>query len=510
MRNFFISTAILCFLAFLPPGLLFPKPLHAKPLHIASKKFVESYILAEIMSQLLEAHGYAVKRKYNLGGTLICYQALRTRQIDLYPEYTGTIQEVILKSKKQLSLKQINNALKTHGLRTLAPLGFNNSYALALAPTRRGRRSKLHSLKDISDLAKLPGYSLRIALSYEFLKRQDGWQSLRSFYAIKQKARGIEHALAYDAIAKGQIDITDVYSTDAEIKGYGLKLLKDDRNFFPTYLALPFSHDALEAQVRKILMQLGGRISNAEMQSLNAKVVLEKQSYRQAAALWLQRQGLVKQNAKQSTEQSSALLTDLLSRTVRHIELTFIALFFASLTALALGLSFYRRRWAARSILYITGLLQTVPSIALLALMIPLLGIGLVPAVTALFLYALLPILRACITALQGVDPLLLELARAMGLSRRQSFYYVELPLSLPVIFSGLRTAAVISVGTATLAAFIGAGGLGDPIVTGLALNDPKLILEGAVPAAVLAIFMDLAFDALERFIVPAHLRAQN
>lgn len=490
-RNLFIWIGILCF----------PAVLNAKPLHIASKKFVESYILAEIMSQLLESYGYAVKRKYNLGGTLICYQALRTRQIDVYPEYTGTIQKVILKSKKQLSLKQINHALETHGLKTLAPLGFNNSYALALSPL-----SKLASLEKISDLAKVQTHSLNIALSYEFLRREDGWQSLRAFYAVKQKARGIEHALAYDALAKGQIDITDVYSTDAEIKHYGLKLLKDDQNFFPQYLALPLIHNGLNTEIRKILRQLGDRLSNVEMQALNAKVLIEEQHYAQIAAAWLQKQGLV----KQSTGQASTLVKDLISRTARHIQLSFIALFFAALIGFGLGIIFYRRLWAARVLLYITGLLQTIPSIALLALMIPLLGIGLLPAVTALFLYALLPIVRSSITALQGVDPLLLELARAMGFSRWHSFYYVELPLSLPVIFSGLRTAAVISVGTATLAAFIGAGGLGDPIVTGLALNNPKLILEGAIPAAMLAIFMDIAFDAMEGFIVPAHLRTRG
>ena len=491
MKSFGIWIGILCF----------PALLYAKDLRVASKKFTESYILAEIMSQLLESHGYKVKRTYNLGGTLICYQALRTRRIDIYPEYTGTIQEVILKSKKDLSIEQINDALARHALQTLPPFGFNNSYALALSS-----KSKLPPFKKISDLAKAKAFSLNIALSYEFLRRRDGWQMLRRFYSIQQKAYGIEHALAYDAIAEGQIDVTDVYSTDAEIKGYGLRLLEDDRNFFPKYLALALSHNQLGRPLKKILAQLGGRLSNGEMQALNAKVIMEGQPYTQVAASWLQKEGLVKPGAKQS----STVLTDIISRTMRHIQLTFTALFLAAIMGLALGIGFYRRLWAARVLLYMTGLLQTVPSIALLALMIPLLGIGLIPAVAALFLYALLPILRSSITALQGVDPLLLELARSMGLSRWQSFYHVELPLSLPVIFSGLRMAAVISVGTATLAAFIGAGGLGDPIVTGLALNDPQLILEGAVPAAVLAMFIDISFDGIERFIVPAHLRARN
>jgi osmoprotectant transport system permease protein len=147
--------------------------------------------------------------------------------------------------------------------------------------------------------------------------------------------------------------------------------------------------------------------------------------------------------------------------------------------------------------------MQTIPSLALLALMIPLFGIGFVPAIIALFLYSLLPIVRNAITALSTTDPTLVRVSRALGLSPWEQLRYLRLPLATPAIFAGIRTSAVISIGTATLAAFIGAGGLGEPIVVGLSLNDTDMILRGAIPAAILAIAVELAFAAIERKVSP-------
>jgi osmoprotectant transport system permease protein len=167
---------------------------------------------------------------------------------------------------------------------------------------------------------------------------------------------------------------------------------------------------------------------------------------------------------------------------------------------------YWNPAWAS-PVVYFTGLLQTIPSIALLAIMIPIFGIGVLPAVVALFLYALLPILRNTLTGLQSVDPVLKNVAEGIGMSRIQKLRYVELPLATPSIMAGIRTAAVINVGTATLAAFIGAGGLGEFIVTGLALNNTSLILRGAIPAAVLALVIEFLFTWLERLIIPEHLK---
>jgi osmoprotectant transport system permease protein len=172
---------------------------------------------------------------------------------------------------------------------------------------------------------------------------------------------------------------------------------------------------------------------------------------------------------------------------------------------LALLLSRHDR--LARGLLYVTGLVQTIPALALLALLIPLVGLGELPAILALFLYSLLPIVRNTLSGLFSVDPLLRQVATGMGMTDWQRIWHIELPLAMPTLLAGIKTAAIISIGTATLAAFVGAGGLGEPIITGLNLNDNSLILEGAVPAALLAIMAELIFEVIERRLVPAHLR---
>jgi osmoprotectant transport system permease protein len=179
--------------------------------------------------------------------------------------------------------------------------------------------------------------------------------------------------------------------------------------------------------------------------------------------------------------------------------LTLVSLLAAVLVAVPLGLLLERGRRAAEGVVRGVGLLQTIPGIALLAFMIPVLGIGLAPALVALFLYSLYPIVRNTYTGVRDADPAAVGAARALGMTPRQVLRFVRLPLAAPVIMAGVRTAAVINVGTATLAAFIGAGGLGEPIVTGLALSDTRMILAGAIPAAALALAVDLALAGAER-----------
>ncbi|MEJ0032539.1 MAG: ABC transporter permease [Bacteroidota bacterium] len=192
---------------------------------------------------------------------------------------------------------------------------------------------------------------------------------------------------------------------------------------------------------------------------------------------------------------------------MQHLYLTFTALVLATLFALPLGIWISFKPRVSNFFLYVAGLLQTIPSIALLAIMIPLFGIGSPPAIVALFLYAILPILRNTVTGLRNVDPLLREVSESLGMSKTQALRFVDLPLASPSILAGIRIAAVINVGTATLAAFIGAGGLGEYIVTGLALNNTQMIMKGAIPAAVLALLIELVFELIERKLMPAHLR---
>lgn len=467
-----------------------------RALVIGSKNFTESYLLGEIVAQLLEGEGFRVTRRFGLGGTLICYEALISGEIDLYVEYTGTITEVILSSDVAPEHDALLAPLAERGLQPLPELGFDNTYALVLPAGRAGELG----VDRISQLSDLP--SLRVAFSHEFLRRQDGWPGLRDHYDLRQRPVGIEHGLAYQALVRGSIDVTDAYSTDGDLERYGLVTLKDDRDFFPRYAALPLAREDLPDATRQTVGRLAGRIDDERMRGLNAEVVVGKRSFAAVAADFLAAEGFAPSPVAAATWRG-----ELLTNTIRHLQLTLMALGMAVVIGLPLGVLVHRSRHASRVMLYGAGLLQTIPSIALLALMIPVFGIGVLPAIVALFLYSLLPILRATVTALISVDPLLRRVAVGMGLTDLQQVRYLLLPLALPNVMAGIRTAAVISIGTATLAAFVGAGGLGQPIVTGLALNDPGLILQGAIPAAGLAIATELCFEGLERWLIPAHLR---
>ena len=464
---------------------------------VGSKNFNEGYILAEILAQTLEASGFDVERKFGLGGTLVCYGALTTGEIDVYPEYTGTITRAILKLDAAVDDGTLRRMLRDdHDLNLLDAFGFNNTYAIAL---ERGRAEEL-GVTRIRDLARYP--DLRLAFSHEFNERHDGWPGLKLAYRLPHTPAGIEHGLAYQAIQEGKLDVTDVYSTDGDIEKYGLVLLEDPLGYFPQYLAAPLASARMDARARQALSRFAGTLDEARMRSLNAAVLLEGKSFAEVATSFLTSAGIV--DAGQVVGRSKLRL--LARRTLRHLQLTLIALIAAILVAVPAGVLVYRRPRVARPVVYVAGALQTVPSIAMLAFMIPLFGIGVVPAMVALFLYALLPILRNTSTALFSIDPVLRRVAEGMGLSRGQQLRHIELPLAAPTILAGIKTAAVINIGTATLAAFIGAGGLGEPIVTGLALNDTGLIMEGAIPAAALAILTELGFEAIERFALPTHL----
>ncbi len=468
----------------------------AEPVVVASKSFPESQLLAEIMAQLLEARGLSVQRRLGLGSTMICYQALKRGEIDVYPEYTGTLGQAILGLDPVPPIGELRRLVARDGLRLLQPFGFNNTYAIVVPRSIAESRG----LVDIGDLARQP--DLRLAFSHEFVERNDGWPGLAKAYGLRFSVVGIEHGLAYQAIAEGRIDVTDAYSTDGDIPRYDLVTLRDSRGYFPEYLAIPFVRGDLPAAAVTALAALGGRIDESRMAALNARVVIDKETFAAVASDFLAAEQLVRHRTRPATDWWDELRVN----TLVHLQLTGIALFAACAFGLPLGVLVYRSRAVSRVVLYTAGLLQTIPSIALLALMIPVFGIGWIPAVIALFLYSLLPIVRSTITALLTTDPLLRRVAIAMGLTPAQQIRHVVLPLALPNVLTGVKTAAVISIGTATLAAFIGAGGLGQPIVTGLSLNDPAMILRGAVPAALLAVLTELVFEILERRLVPAHM----
>ena len=485
--------------------LVWCSPVASEPIVVASKNFTESYLLGEVIAQRLEQAGFEVDRRFGLGGTLICYEALVAGEIDVYVEYSGTLEQTILKLGKRTSIDGLDEHLVSRGLALLSPLGFNNTYAIAV----RKEVAEERSLERISQLTKYR--DLRVVVSHEFLEREDGWPGLRRVYGFDWIPDGIEHGLAYQAIADGSIDVTDAYSTDGELQRYDLRVLADDKAFFPTYLAIPLIRHDLSPLAQAAIEDLAGTLDDSSMAALNASVVFEGEDFASAARNHLGSIGFdiaeERSSGFDNGEGFSKEFDSLIRNTKRHLWLTAIALFTATSVGIVLALAVFQVSWVSRAVLYVAGLLQTIPSIALLALMIPIFGIGMLPAVVALFLYSLLPIIRNSVTALVTVDPVLRRVATAIGLTRYDEIRYVYLPLAMPAILAGVRTAAVISIGTATLAAFIGAGGLGDPIVTGLALNDTSLILQGAIPAAVLAIATELVFEGVERVLVPRHLK---
>ena len=468
---------------------------------VGAKHFNEGYILGEIIAFVLEDAGFQVDRRFNLGGTAVTFEGLRKGAIDVYPEYTGTISAEILKMPQDASFQDIQSRVRQElGLDVSAPYGFSNTYALLI----KKDKARAAGISTISDLQGHP--ALRFGISHEFLERQDGWGVLSTFYQLPQIPVALEHGLAYQAILDDRIDVMDAYSTDGEISRYDLLLLEDDRHFFPDYQAVSFYRAELPAQAKAALDKLSSSITANEMQELNASALFGKVDHSKIAHDFLVKKGIIQSTGLQDV----AVGREILGKTLVHLQLTLLAVLSAILVALPLGVYLYRHPRFSNTILYAAGIMQTVPSIALLALMIPLFGIGKTPALVALFLYALLPILRNTLIGLFTVDPQLKKVAAAIGLNEWQRLKLVELPLAVPAILVGIRTAAVITVGTATLAAFIGAGGLGEFIVTGLALNNTALILKGAIPSAILAILIELAFEGLERWMIPHHLRQKN
>jgi osmoprotectant transport system permease protein len=365
----------------------------------------------------------------------------------------------------------------------------------------RAERAAALELRQLGDLAALDG-GLRLGLSHEFQQRADGWPGLARAYGIRlAPGPGLDHGLAYRALAQGQIDATDVYSTDAQIEGLGLVVLRDERGFFPRYDALLLMRAELDPAP---LQDLAGRIDDARMVRLNAEVELRGRTPAQAAAAFLAAPAAAGISAAPSAAPAPPgvwqrlLAPDLPRLLGQHLLLVGVSLAAALVLGLPLGLWAQRSRRAAPWVLGAVGLLQTVPALALLALLIALLGrIGTVPALVALALYALLPIVRNTQAGLDGLPRGQREAALALGLRPRQALWQVELPQALPVILAGVRTAAVIGVGGATLAAFVGAGGLGERIVQGLAVNDAALLLAGALPAALLALGVEGLFALL-------------
>src|SRR5216683_2470062 len=421
-------------------------------IRVGSKSFTESYILAEVAAQIIEQVGEArAERRVGLGGTGLTYRALESGAIDLYPEYTGTLARVLLKDASLETPEAIRERLGPSGLTVSASLGFVNTYALAV----RADTAERLKLRTIGDLARHP--ELRAAFSSGFLER------------LK------------------------------------LRLLDDDRRFFPDYSAVLLARREMTERYprtwARLRETLEGRLDGARMARLNAMADLDGRRVSEVAAVFLG------SAAPAGAGRHREMLAELAALTVDHLVLVLISVGVAIVLGIPMGIVAARYRRAGQLELSGIAMLQTVPALALLMFMIPLFGIGQGPALVALSLYALLPIARNTYAGLIAIDRTLLEIAGVLRLAPMRRLLRIELPLAAIPIMAGIKTAAVTTVGTATLAAFIGGGGYGALIVRGLALDDTATILAGAAPAALMALAFHALFELADRVLVPRGLR---
>ena len=490
---------------------------------VGSKPFGESYLLAEIFAQMLEARGITATRRFGLGGTEIVFPALRQGAIDVFPEYTGTGLLVLLKAPPDPDPASVyatvsREFMRRYDVRWLPPLGFENTYAMSV----RTEMAQRLGLKTLSDFARVSA-GMRAGFTADFIGLPDGLPGLRSAYGLAPKTvSALAPAVKYQALAQGAVDIIDAYSTDGLLERFPLTVLEDDRRFFPPYDAAAVVRGALQRthpEAVAALTELSGRIDVRMMRRWNARVEVNGDGVPVVARDALAELGLtarsesVTVNDRGSDSSLPSYLwgrrRDIAAMSARHLWLAGISLACAVLVGVPLGLAASKGAWgevATRAV----GVLQTIPGIALLAFMLPLLGIGQVPAIVALFLYSLYPIVRNTVTGVREADAGAIDAARALGMTSKQVLLHVRMPLAVPIIMAGVRTAAVINVGTATLAAFVGAGGLGDPIVAGLALADSRMVLSGAIPAAALALLADGALGVVQRWLTPPAFRARG
>lgn len=470
-----------------------------KEIKIGSKKFTESVILGEIISQLAENEGAKINYRKELGGTRVLWNALLNGDIDIYPEYTGTITQEIL-SNKDIDQTKLAQELAQYKVAISEPLGFNNTYAIGM------KKEKAQEL-GIATISDLKNHSdLKFGFTSEFLNRGDGWPSLQNAYELPQtNVTGLDHDLAYRGLESGHIDAIDLYSTDAEISYYDLKVLKDDKEHFKDYFAVLLYRVDLKDKnpdALKSILRLQQSIPEEKMVEMNASSKIGGLSDSEIASTYLKDAHMINTAPLKET-----FFSRLYRNTLQHLFLVIISLTAAILVSIPLGILAYKNQKVGHAVLAIVGVIQTLPSLALLVFMIPFFGIGVVPAIVALFLYSLLPIVRSTYTGLKDIPNDIKESTEALGLSAFTKLKLIEIPLASRSILSGIKTSAVINVGTATLGALIGAGGYGQPILTGIRLDNIGLILEGAIPAAVLALLVQGLFDLSERVFVPKGLR---
>ena len=498
----FMATAAL---AMLSPSAGFAQEVPEEiEVRFGSKIFTESVILGEMAAHLARSAGAQALHRQDLGGTQVLWSALLRGDIDAYPEYTGTISQEILAGSGVSGEEAIRQAMAERGIRMSQILGFNNTYVIGM----KEEVAEQLGIRTISDLRRHP--DLRLGFTDEFMARGDGWPTVQARYNLPQQdVRGLNHDLAYRGLDEGSLHAMDLYSTDADIEYYNLRMLEDDLGVFPTYHAVLLYRADLPERAPDVvaaLLKLEGLISEAEMVVMNSRTKLGEVEESIVAADFLVEKRII-EDPQVEVESTVARL---LRNTRGHLFLVSISLLAAILIAVPLGILAARRPQLGQVILGTAGVIQTIPSLALLVFMIPLLGIGEPPAIMAVFLYSLLPIVRNTYTGLHDVPVGIRESAAALGLPPGATLRLVYLPMASRSILAGIKISAVINVGTATLGALVGAGGYGQPILTGIRLDDAGLILQGAIPAALLALAVQGLFEVAERILVPKGLRLES
>ncbi len=469
-----------------------------KKIIIGSKAFTEGYLLAELLAQKLEQKGFLVERRFGLGGTGILFEALSSGMVDIYPEYTGTIVQSLLDTPEVIKDHDaLYRRVSSMGYEISRSFGFNNTYALAM-------REHVAEKLQISRVSDLQNHKeLKVAFSHEFLNRPDGYPGLQRSYQLSfLNVRGVQHALAYEALETDQIDLTDIYSTDAKVKSLGLRVLEDDRSFFTEYLPVAFVKKSFKEKFPgawAVIENLEGQIDESSMIEMNSQVDIAQVSYKKVISDFV---------TPLVAFQGDPLTTRIMHRTKEHILLVIVTLLISLLIGFPLGILATENSILERIILNITGLVQTIPSLALLCFLIPFFGIGEVSALIALILYGLLPIVINTCTGITSIDKKYNEVCCALGLSWWEALVHIKVPIASPTILAGIKTSVIISIGTATLSALIGAGGYGVPIMTGLALSDTSIILEGALPAALLALLANFILDKANKICIPIGLQS--
>jgi osmoprotectant transport system permease protein len=473
---------------------------------VASKPFTESYLLSEIAAQIVEITGETKPiRKFGLGGPQFVMDGLVHGDVDVDVNYTGTLALSMFPNKRKLSDVELETALRERGLRASKSLGFNNTYALAVR-TEMARSLGLSKVSDIQGHEDLRG-----AFTPDFLNEEDGFYRLQDVYGFHLKnTRPMQHALAYAALTNREIDVTDAYTTDGSLLQFDLTLLQDDREFFPKYLGVVVMRNEVAECFPKTwqaLTRLEGAFTDKQMTELNAQIDIKRRTAAEVAREFLIGRQMITKDAPPPTSATSSTREGLWSATIEHLALVLSSLILSCLIGIPLGILAVQYKKTGQFLIALTGLLQTIPSLALLCFLIPFLGIGALPTIFALFIYGLLPIAQSTTTGLLSLDARLVETAKILGLSRAQRLRLVELPLASRSILSGIKTTAVINVGTATIAAMIGAGGYGRFITSGLALNDVRMILLGAIPTAIMAVCFHAIFELSARWVIPAGLQ---